>query len=79
MMFMFYLSLGEKQIKSLKEQNHRCHMEEMLAELKMEQMKKLTNNECEKVYSLAQQRDEITSVRFSMIKIINLPQNQQQQ
>lgn len=39
-------------------------MEEMMAKLKVEQMKKLTDNECEKVYSLAQQRDEMTMVRF---------------
>lgn len=57
-------STGEKQIQQLKEQNHRYHMEEMMVKLKVEQMKKLTENECEKVYSLAQQREELTSVRF---------------
>ncbi|VVC43706.1 Hypothetical protein CINCED_3A017141 [Cinara cedri] len=52
---------GEKQIELLKEQNHRYHMDQMMAELKVEQMKKMTDNECEKVYSLAQQREEMTS------------------
>lgn len=56
------ISIGEKQIQQLQEQNHRYHMEEMMVKLKVEQMKKLTENECEKVYSLAQQREELTSV-----------------
>lgn len=60
---MFFI--GEKQIQQLKEQNHRYHMEEMMVKLKVEQMKKLTENECEKVYSLAQQREELTSVGFT--------------
>ncbi|XP_022180530.1 coiled-coil domain-containing protein 39-like isoform X1 [Myzus persicae] len=51
---------GVKQIQVLKETNHRYHMEEMMVKLKIEQMKKLTNNECDKVYSLAQQREELT-------------------
>ncbi|XP_026819655.1 coiled-coil domain-containing protein 39-like [Rhopalosiphum maidis] len=51
---------GVKQIQVLKETNHRYHMEEMMVKLKIEQMKKLTDNECEKVYSLAQQREELT-------------------
>lgn len=51
-----------KQIQVLKETNHRYHMEEMMVKLKIEQMKKLTNNECDKVYSLAQQREELTVV-----------------
>ncbi|KAF0760526.1 Uncharacterized protein FWK35_00012662, partial [Aphis craccivora] len=51
---------GVKQIQALKETNHRYHMEEMMVKLKIEQMKKLTDNECEKVYSLAQQREELT-------------------
>lgn len=38
-------------------------MEEMMTKLKMEQMMKLTNNECKKVYSLEQQRNELTEVR----------------
>lgn len=58
-------SAGEKQIQQLKAQNHRYHMEKMMVNLKVEQMKKLTDNECEKVYSLAQQREELTSVRFT--------------
>lgn len=59
-------SIGEKQIQLLKEQNHRYHMEEMMVNLKVEQMKKLTDNECEKVYSLAQQREELTWVRYTI-------------
>lgn len=55
--------IGEKQIQSLKEQNYRHHMEEMMTKLKMEQMMKLMNNECKKVYSLEQQRNELTEVR----------------
>ncbi|XP_025423908.1 coiled-coil domain-containing protein 39-like isoform X2 [Sipha flava] len=50
----------EKEIQSLKEKNHRYHMEEMMMKLRMEQIKKLTENECKKVYTIAQQRDEIT-------------------
>lgn len=65
-MFFIY-NKGVKQIQALKETNHRYHMEEMMVKLKIEQMKKLTDNECEKVYSLAQQREELTMVgkRFS--------------
>jgi hypothetical protein len=37
-------------------------MEEMMMKLRMEQIKKLTENECKKVYTIAQQRDEITWV-----------------
>jgi len=37
-------------------------MEEMMVKLKIEQMKKLTDNESDKVYSLAQQREELTLV-----------------
>lgn len=62
----FVVCVGEKQIQSLKEQIHRCHMEEMMVKLKVEQMKKLTHNECEKVFSLAQQREELTLVRFEI-------------
>lgn len=60
-MFFIY-NKGVKQIQALKETNHRYHMEEMMVKLKIEQMKKLTDNECEKVYSLAQQREELTMV-----------------
>lgn len=64
---MFYVSfsthnIGIKQIQVLKETNHRYHMEEMMVKLKIEQMKKLTDNESDKVYSLAQQREELTLV-----------------
>lgn len=40
-------------------------MEFMMANIKLEQMKKLTDNECEKVYTLSQQRQELTEVRFT--------------
>jgi len=62
-------NIGVKQIQVLKETNHRYHMEEMMVKLKIEQMKKLTDNECDKVYSLAQQREELTLVgtRFSYL------------
>jgi len=66
LLFVFF-SVEEKQIQSLKEQNHRHHMDEMMVKLKMEQMIKMTNNECRKVYSLEQQRDEITEVRLLII------------
>lgn len=62
----FVVYTGEKQIQSLKEQINRCHMEEMMVKLKIEQMKKLTHNECEKVFSLAQQREELNLVRFEI-------------
>lgn len=55
-------NIGVKQIQVLKQTNHRYHMEKMMVKLKIEQMKKLTDNECAKVYSLAQQREELTMV-----------------
>lgn len=58
------LHIGEKQIQLLKEQSHRYHMEEIMMKLKVEQMKKWTEKECEKVYSLAQQREELTAVCY---------------
>lgn len=63
--FFFVSCIGEKQIQSLKDQMNRSHMEFMMANIKLEQMKKLTDNECEKVYSLSQQRQELTEVRFT--------------
>lgn len=64
--FFFFVSCtDEKQIQSLKDQINRNHMEFMMANIKLEQMKKLTDNECEKVYTLSQQRQELTEVRFT--------------
>lgn len=68
----FILRIDEKQIQSLKEQSHRYHMEEMMVKLKVEQMRKMTENECEKVYTLAQQRDELTAVSFTIIITIRI-------
>lgn len=62
--YFYFLHIGEKQIQLLKEENHRYHMEEIMMKLKVEQMKKWTEKECEKVYSLAQQREELTAVRL---------------
>lgn len=69
---MFFHLIGEKQIKSLMEQNHHHHMEEMMTKLKMEQMMKLMNNECKKVYSLEQQRNELTEVRTKPLQIYSV-------
>lgn len=57
-----FICVGEKQIQTLKEQSRRYYMEEMMVKLKLEQMKKMTDNECEKVYSLAQQKEELILV-----------------
>lgn len=65
--FFIFHRVGEKEIQSLKEKNHRYHMEEMMVKLKMEQIKKLTENECKRVYTMAQQRDEITWVRVVVV------------
>lgn len=64
--FITIMNLGEKQVQSLKEQNNRYHLEEMMMKLKMEQMMKLTKNECKKIYSLEQQRNELTQVDMSV-------------
>lgn len=58
----FFFCTGEKQIQLLEERNHRHHMEEMMIKLKIEQMKKLTDNECKKMSSLEQQQNELTEV-----------------
>ncbi|XP_050422642.1 coiled-coil domain-containing protein 39-like [Adelges cooleyi] len=52
---------GVKQIKSLKEQNHHHHMEELMLKFKVAQMKKSMDHECEKMHSLARQREELTA------------------
>ncbi|VVC44037.1 Hypothetical protein CINCED_3A009069 [Cinara cedri] len=52
---------GEKQIQLLEEQCNRNRIEDRMMKFKVEQIKKMMDNECEKVYSLAQQRDEINA------------------
>ncbi|XP_050529073.1 coiled-coil domain-containing protein 39-like isoform X2 [Daktulosphaira vitifoliae] len=50
-----------KEIQQLKDQNQQCHMEELLLKLKVAQIKKIMDDECEKAFSLSKQREELTA------------------
>lgn len=62
----FFSSIGEKQIKLLEDDCQQNRIEEKMLKFKIDHIKKMMDNECEKVYSLAQQRDEISAVSFSI-------------